>query len=88
MTYLLVRHRVADFANWKKAYDAHAGARATAGLKDKEVLRDLDDQNQVVLLFEVGDLEKAKEFSASSSLQEAMTAAGVTDQPDLYFLQR
>ncbi len=88
MTYLLVRHHVADFANWKKAFDAHAGARVTAGLKDKEVLRDLDDQNQVVLLFEVSDLEKAKEFSESSSLREAMTAAGVTDQPDLYFLQR
>ena len=37
MTYLLIRHCVADFANWKAAYDAHASARAAAGLKDKDL---------------------------------------------------
>ena len=88
MTYLLIRHRVADFTSWKAAYDAHASARSAAGLKDTEVLRDLNDQNQVVLLFEVSDVQKAKEFSESSSLRDAMRDAGVTDKPDLYFLQR
>ena len=87
MTYLLIRHRVAEFAAWKVAYDAHAIARSAAGLKDKEVLRDINDPNQIVLIFEVGDVQKAKEFSESSSLQEAMRGAGVTDKPDLYFLQ-
>ncbi len=87
MTYLLVRHRVADFTSWKTSYEGHASARAAAGLKDKEVLRDLDDPNQVVLLFEINDVQKAKEFSESSSLRDAMRDAGVTDKPDLYFLQ-
>ena len=27
MTYLLIRHRVAEFAAWKVAYDAHASAQ-------------------------------------------------------------
>ena len=88
MTYLLIRHRVADFAQWKAAYDAHASARAAAGLKDTEILRDLHDGNQVVLLFEVSDIQKAKEYSESASLRDAMRDAGVADQPDLYFLQR
>jgi heme-degrading monooxygenase HmoA len=88
MTYLLIRHRVADFSTWKKAYDAHANDRTAAGLKEKEVLRDLNDSNQVIILFEVSDVDKAKEFSKSPALQEAMRNAGVTDQPDLYFLER
>ena len=87
MTYLLVRHRVADFASWKTSYEKHRSARAAAGLKEKEVLHDLDDPNQVVLLFEVSDVQKAKEFSESTSLRGAMRDAGVTDKPDIYFLQ-
>ena len=87
MTYLLIRHRIAEFAAWKAAYDTHAGARLAAGLKDKELLRDLNDPNQIVLIFEVSDVQKAREFSESPSLREAMRAAGVTDKPDLYFLQ-
>src|SRR5688500_16359693 len=41
MTYLLIRHRVADFATWKPVYDAHAPARAAAGLTDVDLLREL-----------------------------------------------
>jgi hypothetical protein len=88
MTYLLIRHRVADFATWKPVYDAHALARAAAGLTDVDLLRELDDPNQIVLLFEVSDLQKAKEFADSPSLRDAMRNAGVIDKPDLYFLER
>ena len=31
MPYLMVRHRVADFDQWKAAFDAHQAARAEAG---------------------------------------------------------
>jgi hypothetical protein len=86
MTNLLIRHRVSEFSSWKSAFDAHANARADAGLKDREVMRDLNDPNQVVLLFEVSDVRKAKEFCESLSLREAMQGAGVIDRPDLYFL--
>jgi heme-degrading monooxygenase HmoA len=88
MNYLLIRHRVADFARWKSAYDAHAGARAGAGLTERELLHDVNDANQVVMLFEVADLGKAQAFSQSDNLREAMRAAGVTDKPDIYFLRR
>jgi len=87
MPYVLVRHKVADFSKWKPAYDAHLPARQKAGLKEEHLLRNTDNPNEVILLFEATGLQKAKEFGASSDLREAMQKAGVIDKPDIYFLE-
>jgi heme-degrading monooxygenase HmoA len=87
MIHMLVRHKVADFAKWKAAYDAHGSARQNAGLKEEHLLRNVDEPNEVILLFSAEDLEKAKAFSASDDLRQAMQKAGVTDKPDVYFLK-
>ena len=60
MTHLLVRHNVADFAKWKPVYDAHLPVRQKAGLREKNLLRSVDNPNEVVLLFEAEDLKKAQ----------------------------
>ena len=86
MAYLLIRHQVADFAKWKTAYDAHLAARQTAGLKEKHLLRNVDNSNEVVVLFEVEDLKRAQAFVGSSDLREVMQKAGVIDKPDILFL--
>lgn len=86
MTLLIVRHKVDAFATWKKAYDAHAGARTAGGLGKGRVTCSVDDPNEVVLIFDVADLEKAKAFCASNELKSTMQSAGVIDKPDLYFL--
>jgi hypothetical protein len=85
--HMLIRHRVADFAKWKPVYDAHASAREKAGLKEIHLLRNLDDPNEVILLFSVEDIDKAKAFAASDDLCTAMQRAGVSDKPDVYFLR-
>jgi hypothetical protein len=85
MQYVLVRHKVADFSKWKPAYDAHLGARQKAGLKEKHLLRNMENPNEVILLFEAEDVQKVKEFANSSGLRE-MQNAGVIDKPDIYFL--
>ena len=87
MTYLMVRHKVADFGEWKPVYDAHAPARAKAGLKEEHLFRNMDNPDEIVLLFSAEDLGKAKAFAGSADLREAMQKAGVTDKPDLHFLQ-
>jgi hypothetical protein len=86
MPHLLVRHKVSDFSKWKPSYDAHSPARKEAGLQEEHLLRNMDNPNEVFLLFEVKDVEKAKEFGASANLREAMQDAGVVDKPDIYFL--
>jgi hypothetical protein len=85
--HLLVRHKVSDFAKWKPVYDAHLSARQKAVLKEEHLFRNADDPNEVLLLFSVEDFDKAKAFSASDDLRQAMERAGVSDKPDVYFLK-
>ena len=87
MNYVLIRHKVADFGDWKAAYDAHASARAKAGLKELNVFRSLDNPEEVVLLFLADDLGRAKSFAASPDLKQAMKKAGVKGTPEICFLQ-
>lgn len=86
MAYMLIRHKVRDFGQWKPVYDAHQSARAAAGLKDLRLWHNADDRNDIFLLFEAADLAKAKAFAASADLKEKMTSAGVTGQPEIFFL--
>jgi hypothetical protein len=87
MNYILIRHKVADFAKWKPVYDAHGSARADAGLKEERLLRNIENPSEVVLLFSASDLNKAKQFATSDDLRQRMQQAGVNDKPDIWFLR-
>jgi hypothetical protein len=52
----------------------------------ENLLRSVDNPNEVVLLFEAEDLRKAQAFTESSDLRQAMQKAGVVGQPDILFL--
>jgi uncharacterized protein YeaO (DUF488 family) len=84
--FLLVRHKVQDFSEWKRGYHAHLPKRAEAGLTEKHLLRGANDSNEVVLLFQAKDLNRAKAFVESADLRETMQKFGVLDKPDIYFL--
>jgi hypothetical protein len=86
MAFMLARSKVRDFKAWKAGYDNHQPARASAGLTEKYLLRSADDPNEIVLLFEVQDLNRARAFAASADLRERMQESGVIDKPDIYFL--
>ena len=86
MNYGLVRRKVADFSTWKAAYDAYLLTRQKAGLKEKYVLHNIDDPNEVITLFELEDVQKAREFFDSADLRTGMQQAGTADKPDFYLL--
>ncbi len=86
MKYMLVRHKVADFSNWKRVFDSHSAARQEAGLGAERVLRNVDDPNEVFLLLEVADLDKARGFVSSPEALEGKKQSGVVDNPDIYYL--
>lgn len=86
MTYMLCRHRVVNFSEWKRVFDSHATAQFEAGLSVEKVLRNVDDLSEVFMLFRVMDLEKARAFVSSPEVPEAQEQSGVIDEPDVYFL--
>jgi quinol monooxygenase YgiN len=87
MPTLLIRHHVADFAAWKAAFDAHAITRQANGSQGGRLFRAAADPNEVLLLLEWDDRERARLFVDSDDLQEAMTQAGVAGEPDIWFLE-
>ncbi len=85
--FMISRIDVMDFADWKASYDSHKHARDAAGMTEKYLLQDADNPNKATMLFEVEDLERAKEFSSSDDLIEAMQDSGVLGEPNIYFLK-
>jgi hypothetical protein len=87
MSYLLVRHKVAEYKKWKPVYDKHAAMRKAGGSQGARLLRSVSNPNEITLLFEWNDLDKARQFTMSEDLKKAMQEAGVTGQPDISFLE-
>jgi hypothetical protein len=87
MPSLLIRHHVADYPAWKAVFDELEPTRRANGAQGAWLFRDADDPRQVLLLLAWDDLERARLFADSDDLREALTRAGVTDQPDFWFLE-
>ncbi len=87
MPYMLIRYKVKDYAKWKPVYDEHAANRKVAGSKGARLFRKASDPDELVILFEWDSLDNAKKFAKSEDLRKMMEKAGVSDQPDIYFLE-
>lgn len=88
MAYLLIRHEVADYNQWRPVYDWHESVRRKAGLKELFLFRGVDTPNDIVILFEAGDMAKAYDFIASDDLKKTMERAGVIGAPSFAMLER
>lgn len=76
-TIALVRHRVDDFDSWKKVYDGFAPIQAEHGVRAHQVLRSIENPNDVIVTHAFDSGEAAREFFATPELKEAMSKAGV-----------
>jgi len=85
-SFLLIRHKLRDFAEWKRGYDAYLPKLNEAGLAEKHLFRNAHDANEVVILLEATDLSRAKVFAESAELRESRQKVGILDEPDIYFL--
>jgi hypothetical protein len=85
MVRMFVRHEVADYEKWRKAYDDFGKERDGMGVGGDAVFRSVVNGNDVTVTHDFESLEKAKAFMESPRLREAMEAAGVTSQPSAWF---
>jgi heme-degrading monooxygenase HmoA len=76
-TVALVRHRVADFDAWKTAYDGFAPIQADHGVHAHQVLRSIENPNDVIVTHTFDSPEVARAFFAMPELKDAMSEGGV-----------
>ncbi len=86
MVYMLCNHRVQDFAKWHRVFSFHAEAQRKAGLHLLHLLRDTNDPNHVIYLFEVHNTEKAKAFTEAPEAAQAGEESGVIGRPEMILL--
>jgi quinol monooxygenase YgiN len=76
-TVAVVRHRVADFDAWRKVYDGFAPIQAEHGVHAHQVLRSIENPDDVTVTHTFDSREAAREFFTMPELKEAMSQAGV-----------
>jgi heme-degrading monooxygenase HmoA len=84
--YVLIIHRVKDYAAWKSVFDQAAPLRQAAGERSFTVLRHDDDANCVVHYSQWDSTAAARAFFESSELVEIRRRAGV-ETPEFHYLQ-
>jgi len=85
---MFVRHEVADYAAWKKAFDGFAPVQKKGGVYFKAIYQSVDDPNDVTVVHDFHSLEKAKAFAADPGLKAAMEKGGVKGAPQVWFTNK
>jgi hypothetical protein len=83
---MTVKHKVADFDKFLASYEAHDSLRLANGIHSYVIGRGVTDPNLILVATKIDDIEKAKAFSKSADLKQAMQKAGVTGKPAISFV--
>ena len=68
---------MADFDAWKKMYDDFAPSQAKHGVHPHQVLRAIENPNDVIVTHTFDSPKTARAFFAMPELKEAMSEGGV-----------
>jgi len=86
MIYVLVRFTVEDLAKWMPVFEEAGMLRRNFGSMGVRAFSKTDSPNEVVILGEYADIEKARQMFQSQEFREATARAGVQGRPDVTFL--
>ncbi len=82
---MFVRHEVADYAVWKKGYDAYSETQKKMGVFNQAVYQSAANPSDVTVIHDFHSLEQAKTFAASADLKAHMSELGVKGVPQIWF---
>jgi hypothetical protein len=83
MASMFVRHKVENYENWKREYDAFD--KKARGVTAASVYRDADDPSTVIVTHTFNDINTAKKFTDSDDLRSIMERAGVQGAPEIWY---
>jgi hypothetical protein len=85
MVRMFVRHKVKNYTEWRKGYDAFESQRPAFGVIGQAVYQDAGDPETVTVIHDFDSLEEAQKLASSDALKHAMTVAGVVGTPDIWY---
>jgi hypothetical protein len=74
--YMIIKQRVTDLAQFQAAFDELKPVREKHGLKDLGQFRAAEESDIVIIMLEVADVAKAKEYWHSTLLAQGRVNAG------------
>ena len=86
MTHVFVRAVVEDVQKWKAVFEETTPMRKNAGSMGVHAFRKADGSNEVVILGNYADKEKAMQMFQSQEFRDAAARAGVKGPPEVAFL--
>lgn len=87
MATIFVRHRVKNYAKWKKIFDAFAPTRKAGGELNYSIGHLPGKPNNLCLLFKWNTAANAAKFMKSKELRVAMKDAGVAEKPEAFIFE-
>lgn len=88
MSYVLTQFRVKDFAQWKVVFDEFVPIRKRYGSKGAVAYRVRGNLDDVVVLTEFADMDRATELYASQDFKDAIERAGVIGTENIVLLEQ
>ena len=85
MSYIMIQHKVANYAKWKRAVKAFAPFRKASGEKSFYVCRGSKSPNDLLLWCEWDTAARMNKFVKSAELRKAMAEVGVIGKPEVSF---
>ena len=83
MSFVMVRHKITNYAKWKRLIKSAAKRRKTSGEKCLYVCRSSRNPNDLLVWCEWDSATRAKKFVKSAELRKRMKEAGVLGKPEI-----
>jgi hypothetical protein len=88
MAYVLLRHRVADYAKWKRVVNSAKSWRKAAGETSFRAYRSSRNPNDLTVICSWDTGARMQKFVNSGELKRRMMDAGVVSKPEIHFFSK
>jgi heme-degrading monooxygenase HmoA len=88
MSYVLIRHKVANYAKWKHVVQAATTWRKASGEKSFQVFRNSSAPNDLTIVCGWDSTARMRRFVESAELRERMKQAGVVGRPEIHLFSK
>lgn len=88
MATLFVRHTVADYKAWRKAFDDFQATAREHGVKSAAVYQASGNPNDVTVTHDFDTTDAARKFTEAEDLKKAMDKAGVSGIPTIWIANK